>query len=234
MEDHSSQFDKIYLPPLLLADMFNHTLVVMDDVQPNDQYAFVNITSIPNPPPVVGKSDGEALTNKGKVQQEPTQLRVIVPPAPPTVAAVNPQPILSTPIETSDITWLGAFNRKVLIIVEDVHAVHLAENELVLLAKMMEAVKLSMADVAVVNTARYRLSLNQIMQKLPAEVVLFFGVEPFSMGMPMKFPHFQLQRWNDGIYLFSPSLFEINTPSALQVNQKKGLWKALLEIFAAK
>ena len=135
----------------------------------------------------------------------------------------------ATPAQNSAaISSLGYNEKNILIVVEEPDAVHLEDDDLKLLAGILNACKLSLADVALVNYARNPsagfASLNSSFN--PA-VVLLFGIEPVTLGFPLQFPSFQLQKYNGQQYLHSPSLKSL----ALEKELKKQLWDILQKIF---
>lgn len=212
------------MPDLLLADMYKHTIVVPVGT-------VVEKTAAPQPAPTPGPQPTAKPSTPSIIPPPPP-----VAPPPAIKAPVPPPPNLiygktTAPPAATQLAWLGSFNKKIMILVNDPTAVHLAENELALLTKMLEALKLSIADVALVNTARHAGNMAELLLALPATTVLLFGVEPFSMNIPMRFPYFQIQRWNDQVYVYSPSLLQLNTPSPDQVSHKKSLWITLQEVF---
>lgn len=206
MPHQPSQFEEILIPPVLLAGMYSRSLVIIDTVEN-------------------AKPGGTAGANSGKATE----------PSVPAFVAVEKEKIVSesvvVPAITARINWLGGFAKKVLVILSDENSVHVSEAELELLVKMLAAVDLSMADIGLVNIAKQQISLEQLNSELPASTSLLFGVEPSSIGLPMRFPFFQVQKWNNGIYLYSPSLTQMNTVSEDQNDLKRNLWKALKEIF---
>jgi hypothetical protein len=207
MDNQSSHFEEIILSPIILAGMYSHTLVLADSIQKK-----------------AGKSPPMVPAVKETTIQTASPSPIKTPEISPVVSA-------SQDNEPAALTWLGGFGQKILVLVNDANAVHVGEPELELLGKMLAAVGLSLADVAIVNTAINAFPMAFITQQLPATTIFLFGVEPSSLALPMRFPFFQLQRWNGSIYLYSPSLQELNTPSAEQENLKKSLWRALKEIF---
>ncbi len=205
MKDQSSHFGKITLPSVIIADMYKHSLVVMDDIQTAAPVSEMrNETSVVNEDEILYKHATEK--RKEQVNNEREE-------------------------QNDNITWLGGFSKKILVFVNDEEAVHVGNEELILLTKMLEALELSIADIAVLNTAKHRADYEIIVKKLPAKTILFFGVEPSSTGLPMRFPQFQVQNWNECKYLFCPSLLELNTASTEQKNLKQKSWTALKKIF---
>jgi hypothetical protein len=135
------------------------------------------------------------------------------------------------PNASDTVVWLGNFSRQVLVVVNDPAALHLNDADFALLGKILGAVKLSVADIAVVNVARHNLQYETLNHLLPAKVAIYFGVEPVSIGVPFKVPMFQVQPWNQTKFLYAPSLKELNVQSPEAVSLKKSLWEALKKIF---
>jgi hypothetical protein len=148
----------------------------------------------------------------------------------PTLPASEPKPVM-LPAAATELNWLGKFSKQVLVVVKDPSALHINDKDLELLGKIIGAVKLSMADIALVNAATHSLEYYALQQKLPASVAFYFGIAPVEIGAPLSFPQFQVQKWNNTTFLYAPSLAELNEPTANAVALKKELWAALKKIF---
>ncbi len=115
-----------------------------------------------------------------------------------------------------------------MIIVNEPHALHVQEDDLKLLTGILSACKLSVADVALVNTDKNTFAnFSTLNETFNPAIVLLFGVTPDALDFPMEFPLFQLQQYNRQKYLSSPSLSEISIDKSL----KKNLWDILQKIF---
>ena len=132
------------------------------------------------------------------------------------------------PASAPDWKWLGENRKNVLIIVSYPDAVHLPENDLGFLTGILGACKLSMADVAVLNLKNHpEVSFKELVTFFKSKIVLLFAVEPASFGLPMRFPHFQIQPFAGNSFLFSPSLKELENDKVL----KSKLWVCLKRLF---
>ena len=144
------------------------------------------------------------------------------------VSQVADDTIEDKPANHSGWKWLGENRKNVLIIVSYTDAVHLPDNDLVFLTGIIGACKLSMADVAVVNLTNHpQASYKELVAFFKSKVVLLFAVEPASFGLPMSFPHFQIQPFAGNSFLFSPSLKELENDKIL----KSKLWVCLKRLF---
>lgn len=124
--------------------------------------------------------------------------------------------------------WLGENRKNVLVIVSYTDAVHLPDHDLDFLTGVLGACKLSMADVAIVNHHNNpEASFRELAAFFKSKIVLLFAVEPASFGLPMSFPHFQIQPFAGNSFLFSPSLQELENDKVL----KSKLWVCLKRLF---
>ena len=127
-----------------------------------------------------------------------------------------------------NISFLGNNLKQVTIIVKSDTAIYLPEDELNFLLGILTACKLSMADVALVNSSKnHNLNYADITAQLNAEKVLLFGVTPSALQLPLQFPHYQVQKFNSQVYLSAPTLNELENDK----DQKTKLWNCLKQVF---
>ena len=97
---------------------------------------------------------------------------------------------------------LGENKRGVLILVNYNETVFLPEDELNFLIGILSACKLTMEDVGIVNLAKSKqLNYQSIQKELSCNILLMFGVLPKAIEMPLDFPYYQLQKYNQHIHL---------------------------------
>lgn len=127
------------------------------------------------------------------------------------------------------IKCLGSNKKNVLVLVSEENIPFLNDADLHFLSGILEACRLSLADIALVNISRYN-SLNfkiLITQFNPSKNILF-GVEPSALELPLHFPHFQIQQFNNQLYLSGPSLKELIADKQLKLQ----LWGSLKKLFS--
>ena len=130
-----------------------------------------------------------------------------------------------TPIKS-----LGGNQRQITILVNYPEVQHLPEPVFDYLVKILDACKLTINDVAVVNTSNHpTASLNQFIQQLHSRIFLLFGVNPLQHGFA-DIPLFNIHRQNNTIALYATSLNDIENIVA----QKKQLWPLLQDLFLRK
>jgi len=152
----------------------------------------------------------------------------------PEKPGVSPQVLPTAAVQVpvaEKLNWLGSFGKQVLVVVKDPTALHINDKDLELLGKILGSVKLSMADIALINAATHNLEYYALNEKLPAKSAFYFGIQPVEIGAPIKFPQFQVQSWNHTTFVYAPSLTELGAPTPEAIGLKKELWGAMKKIF---
>src|SRR5258706_4830150 len=105
--------------------------------------------------------------------------------------------------------YLGENKKNILIVVDYPDAVYLPDEELSFLTNMLSACQLSLADVAIVNRNNYgEANYKDLTAQFSSKTIFLFGVDPVSLGLPVSFPHFQVQSFAKTTFLFTPPLEE--------------------------
>jgi hypothetical protein len=142
-------------------------------------------------------------------------------------------PLLEQPLQPGANTssaWksLGNNQQQILIIVNNNEAVHLPDNELAFLTGIIGACKLSLADVAIVNLNNHPgAGYKELTTEFKSRKVFLFGIEPATFGLPMSFPHYQMQAFTGISFLYAPALKELENDKA----EKMKLWGCLKKMF---
>ncbi|HRF17782.1 MAG TPA: hypothetical protein PK977_06425 [Chitinophagaceae bacterium] len=158
---------------------------------------------------------------------------VLVEPVQNTGMKEAPAPAEKPVITSAEATtpeWksLGSNEKNILIVVSNSDAVYLPDNDLNFLTGVLGACKLSLADVAVVNRFHYpEAGYKELIAYFKSRVILLLGVEPAAMGLPINFPHYQLQAFQNNTFLFTPPLEEIEKDKL----EKSKLWVSLKRLF---
>ena len=126
------------------------------------------------------------------------------------------------------VEFLGENKKNILVLVNYENIRFLPDEELSFLTGMLSACKLTLADVAIVNfkntSAR---SYKEFKTELNSQIFFLFGTTPESISMPVSFPHFQVQSFNNNTFLSAPSLVDIQNDKILESK----LWVCLRRIF---
>ena len=197
--------DNIQLSPLLVAEWYKDALLVSPDGPPAIQRppAPPQPAATPAPPP--------------QPQSAPQQA-----PAAPTA----PEPSAEAPYK-----FLGKNDKKITILVQSPGTPFLPDNQLTFLTKILEACRMNIGDVAIVNTATAPVNITAIKQQLQPTVLLLFGLEPTSIKLPINFPEFKVQPYDNCSYLSAPPLTQLVQQSEESKLLKSKLWICLKTLF---
>jgi hypothetical protein len=141
---------------------------------------------------------------------------------------VNEQkPVLpATPLK-----YLGDHLKKIMIIVKDENAVHLNETDLGLLSSILNACKLTLADIALVNLANQPFSLQDLLETLPSVLVISFEVNSAQLKIKLPGTLYKQIILGETHLLFSNSLSSMQGPEQNAKIEKSKLWTALKVLF---
>ncbi len=143
-------------------------------------------------------------------------------------AKLEPLTVKMEPVASSGWKSLGNNKKNILIITSNTNSIHLPDKELGFLTTMLGACKLGLDDVALVNLNNHPgTTYKELFDFFRSRIVLLFDVEPADFGLPMKFPHYQLQAFANATFLYAPSLTELETDKL----QKSKLWVSLKRLF---
>lgn len=145
-----------------------------------------------------------------------------------TLVETNSIPLPAIKPSPSSIKYLGENRKQILVVVSYDTVPFLPDNALAFLTNILSACRLSMADIAIINRNTINSEeLPAVIAQWEASIVLLFGVDPLSIGLPMNFPQFQLQQFNKRTYLYCPTLSELESDKAV----KSRLWNCLKNLF---
>ena len=130
--------------------------------------------------------------------------------------------------DKTDIVFLGNNEKHITILVNDEKNAFLDESELELLVNILRACNIYMADVSLININQsVNVKYENIQSQLKPAIILFFGVDPSKLDFPLSFPHYQVQEYNNQVYLSAPDLATLT----VQIEEKKKLWGSIKNIF---
>ncbi len=134
------------------------------------------------------------------------------------------------PKPTHTIQYLGKNLKRILILVHYPEVVHLPEEQLEFLSKILIACKLDIGDIAVINTAREQAN-EENLRMLKAESVLLFG-ECVSNILDDKETDFFLPVYGKGIAIMTaPALEKLFMTTNESKQLKSKLWLSLQQFF---
>lgn len=119
------------------------------------------------------------------------------------------------------VDYLGSYRRGILVLVNNPDHKFLPETHLNFLTKLLEACKLDLGDVAVINTAR--IGGDTAIAELKPTTVLAFGVRAIESP--------DIVRANGIVRLDAPSLTDFTSGFPQERTLKAALWNRLQNIF---
>ncbi len=109
------------------------------------------------------------------------------------------------------------------------HETHpLPPNQQALLDAILGACKLTATQVKIASMYEINNTpLPQLLEKYQPKKIILFGVAPASIGLPIHFPLFQIQSYQQVQYLHAPSIPELENDKQLKIS----LWQKLKQLF---
>jgi len=141
----------------------------------------------------------------------------------------EPIPLTLPVSKKGEIQYLGNNGKNILIIVKDKKDEFLSEPDLGFLTGIIGACKLTLKDIAIVNAENVEMLNNKSINKhLQPDKTLLFGIDPSILDLPMQFPHFQVQEFNNQQFLSAPDLSTLASDKELKIQ----LWNSLKKLFS--
>ncbi len=127
---------------------------------------------------------------------------------------------------------LGKNLKNILIIVKEKNDEIIPAERKTILLKMLTACKLTQDDVAILNMGKKVISFEELKPAFLPEKVLMFDITTKEIGLPFIIPHYQVQHFNDCIYVCAPGIVLDNNEGDENIKaEKKKLWASLKKIF---
>lgn len=124
--------------------------------------------------------------------------------------------------------YLGENKKNILLLVHYKNITHLPDGQLNFLTSVLTACKLNLGDVAILNTANHPSAIYKNMhEKFKGGSIILFGLTPGDFEMPLNFPEFQIQAFNNCTFLHSPAIEKLEADKVL----KSKLWVCLRKMF---
>jgi hypothetical protein len=126
------------------------------------------------------------------------------------------------------VAFLGKNLSHITIVVNDLNNFYISEEDLNVLSKMLIACKLTLEHIALINIGKVPTNWAAIKTSLNPQKLILFGVTPTQIELPIIFPEYHLQSYNDTTFLLSDSIENISADKLL----KSKLWISLQNLFA--
>jgi len=146
-----------------------------------------------------------------------------------SLVEINNEEGKSPDITLPRISVLGNNRKQILIMVVSDEALYLPDDQLNFLVGILSACGLTMDDVAIINTKKNEtVSYLFLNSELKCKTILMFGVSADDIDLPLNFPVYQIQKFNNQVYLVAPTLVALQQDKA----EKSKLWNCLKQIFS--
>lgn len=101
--------------------------------------------------------------------------------------------------------------------------------QLIFLQNILKACKTELAETVLLTATDNTVSggFESLHKTYQAPIVLLFGLNPSVLSLPIHFPAFQVQAFQQSKYMWAPGLDEIAADKSLKVT----LWQCLQKIF---
>lgn len=132
------------------------------------------------------------------------------------------------------LQYLGSNKKNIIVLVYDPTAIHINDDELAFLTKVLNACNLTIADIAIINICNNTVLFDELINELHAEYILLLGVDPSNIKLPFTMPHFQVQQFAKSTILCAPPLSGLIADTNESVALKRQLWSSLQKIFKMK
>jgi hypothetical protein len=203
---------KIQLPDFVIANLYTDQLVLGTDVQSKQIIAEpTKETDLKTVAPIVSPS-------KEKTIAKPT-----------TIA--KPKATDPIVIDTEKQWYLGNNGKQITIVIKEEGVAYINDKHLQFLSNILNACKLNLGDIALINHSNHAFSYSELKQKLQSKFVLVFDLEPKDLKLPFTIPNYQVQSHDNCKFLFASSLSKMDSDTQDSKIEKSKLWNSLKNMF---
>ena len=127
-----------------------------------------------------------------------------------------------------EISYFGGNKQHILLLVNDPDNAFIDDAQLTFLSGILNACKLTLEDIALVNIADNSTNYKKLNEDLSPKIIIMFGVIPEEIQLPFVIPQFQKQSYNNQFYIAASSLTDLEDNKDL----KRRLWAVLQQLFS--
>jgi hypothetical protein len=131
----------------------------------------------------------------------------------------------------SPIKYLGDHLKKILVVVNDPASVYLNESDFILLTSILNACRLTISDIALINIGNQKASLHEMLTKLPSLLVIAFDIDAKALKIKLPSTLYKVTPLGETNLLFSAALSTMQGGSVDAKKEKGKLWTVLKQIF---
>jgi hypothetical protein len=127
--------------------------------------------------------------------------------------------------------YFGNNAQHICIVLSNATHVFTDDESLQLLSNVLAALNYTLGDVAIINYYRTPLIYSQISEVLKPRVCLLFGVTTQALQLPIIIPNYQLQRYEDCVFIQACSIDDMKANDEKAKGEKRKLWNCLKTAF---
>ena len=127
--------------------------------------------------------------------------------------------------------YLGNYERKIIVLIKDTENIYTDDESLQFLSGILNACKLNLAHIALINTYRKAFSFSELKTKMQPESLILFGLTALDIELPFAMPHYQVQQHDNCKILSAPAFSYLNIQSEKAKAEKIKLWRSLQKMF---
>ncbi len=127
--------------------------------------------------------------------------------------------------------WLGANKKNILFLVHATDAIYIKDEHLATLTKILEALRMNLADVAIINHLCTPKSFQELKETLHPKFIFLFGFGLKHLHIPFTIPDYQVQQYDNCTFMTAPSITLSSSNTDAIKKEKKLLWDNLKKIF---
>ncbi len=127
--------------------------------------------------------------------------------------------------------YLGDNKKNIVFVVNDPSAVFINDEWLSTLGRLLNACKLNLGDIAIINMANTKTVFEEIKERLQPQCLFLFDLNTTSIQLPFAIPHYQVQKYSGCMIMTSPASNLSENSTEYVKAEKRKLWLKLKEIF---
>jgi len=137
---------------------------------------------------------------------------------------------VNTPAKKT-IQYLGKNQKGVCLLVDYANDVYLPDTDLHFLTSILQACKLNLGDVAIINHHQQKISFKELREQVSCHYLLVFGVPAANIGLEEIQP-FTIAASEGCPIVYSPATGELNNNNPESKLLKTKLWVCLKQLFS--
>lgn len=217
---------KEQLPAQVLAALFSNSLVYTGEKFANTEYVQETPAVV-----MIKKEPAEDKTDTISKQSIVSEPEIIIAKQEPAVkkpSIIEEKPALVEEKVNKPAKWyLGNYEKKFVVLVNDNSNVYLSDENLQFLTGVLNACKMNLAHIALINLHNHPINFQQLKQNLQPVFIVAFGINALQMELPFSMPDYQVQQYSSCSILTAPELNTLNQTNVAAKTEKTKLWNCL-------